>query len=66
MVDIGRAACRKAGIVDSQIGQLGRRRRVTSGQVLPCEPKHQVTDVLAPLDASVQRRKVINEYSRAA
>ncbi len=41
----------------------------SSGQILPREPQHQAVDVLAPLDASVQRRKplgdVINEYHRA-
>jgi hypothetical protein len=42
---------------------------VPSGQVLPGEPQHQAADVLAPLDAPVQRSKVpgvINEYHRAA
>jgi hypothetical protein len=33
-----------------------------SGRVLAREPQHQVADVLAPIDAPVQRGKVIGEY----
>jgi len=65
MADIGRAACRKLASSTARSASLAGG----GGAFGPGEPQHQAADALAPLDAPVQRRKVlggvINEHHRA-
>lgn len=70
MADIGLGGLQKAGIIDSYVGQLGRRRRYLRARFSRVSRSIRVADVLAPFDVPVQRRNapgsVIGEYRRAA